>query len=234
MTPEEVPPPSDSAADPSKPRRRSRRGGRGRRRRPAPGAAAPLPPGSAPAPHDAARDDRDDRDERDERHDGPPDEVTADAAPGPESEIHDTHSEPEAVDFDERAPREFDAAPADSPDPAEPFDRDEPVYRDEEAPGRPESFPPVAPAEPREFRPATPASVTEAIEEVNRVIASLRQVLDTMEEILETLELAEVQKNADEREIQALRSAMKNFDRPTDARREPRRGDDRDRRRGRR
>jgi hypothetical protein len=55
--------------------------------------------------------------------------------------------------------------------------------------------------------------VTEAIEEVSRIITSLRQVLDTMEEILETLELAEIQKTADEREIRSLREALRQFDR---------------------
>lgn len=55
--------------------------------------------------------------------------------------------------------------------------------------------------------------MTEAIEECNHIIASLKQVMDTMEEILETLELAEVQKNADEREIRALQNAMRQFDR---------------------
>ena len=65
----------------------------------------------------------------------------------------------------------------------------------------------------RDFKPATPAAVAEAIEEVTRIIASLRQVLDQMDEILETLELAEVQKTADEREIQSLRNALRQFDR---------------------
>jgi len=65
----------------------------------------------------------------------------------------------------------------------------------------------------RDFKPAEPAAVTEAIEEVNVIIISLKQVLDQMEEILETLELAEVQKTADEREIQSLRNALRQFDR---------------------
>ena len=93
------------------------------------------------------------------------------------------------------------------------------------------SEPAPRPPERRDFQPASPAAVSEAIDEVNRVITSLKQVLDTMEEILETLELAEVQKTADEREIQSLRNALRNFDRPVSA--EPRRGDDR-RRHGRR
>jgi hypothetical protein len=38
-------------------------------------------------------------------------------------------------------------------------------------------------------------------------------VLDQMEEVLETLELAEIQKNADEREIQSLRQMLRQMDR---------------------
>ncbi len=68
-------------------------------------------------------------------------------------------------------------------------------------------------SERRDFKPAPPAAVAEAIEEVNLIIASLKRVLDEMEEILETLELAEVQKTADEREIQSLRSALRQLDR---------------------
>ena len=73
--------------------------------------------------------------------------------------------------------------------------------------------PPQPREERRDFQPAKPASVTEAIDEVNRVIADLKAVLNTMEEVLETLELAEVQKNADEREIQSLRNALRTMDR---------------------
>jgi hypothetical protein len=67
--------------------------------------------------------------------------------------------------------------------------------------------------EPRDFKPAAPAAVAEAIEEVNQIIASLKQALDQMEEVLETLELAEVQKTADEREIQSLRQGLHQLDR---------------------
>lgn len=88
------------------------------------------------------------------------------------------------------------------------------THASEEREPREEYHPePVARAPRRDFRPASPAAVTEAIEEVNRIMTSLRQVLDTMEEILETLELAEAQKTADEREIQSLRSALRQLDR---------------------
>ena len=55
---------------------------------------------------------------------------------------------------------------------------------------------------------------SEAIEDVNQIMTSLRAVLDQLEEVLETLELAEVQKTADERDIQSLRNALRVTDRP--------------------
>ena len=54
----------------------------------------------------------------------------------------------------------------------------------------------------------TPA-ITDAIEQVNRVIEELKHSLDEMEEVLETLELAERQKIDDEREIQNLQRALR-------------------------
>lgn len=88
-------------------------------------------------------------------------------------------------------------------EPAELQERYEPEHRQ----------PARHPIERRDFRPASPAAVAEAIAEVNQIIASLKQVLDQMEEVLETLELAEVQKSADEREIQSLRNALRQFER---------------------
>jgi hypothetical protein len=87
----------------------------------------------------------------------------------------------------------------------------EPQYESQHEPLPELSQPPRE--ERRDFQPAAPASVTQAIDEVNRVIADLKAVLNTMEEVLETLELAEVQKNADEREIQSLRNALRTMDR---------------------
>jgi len=60
-------------------------------------------------------------------------------------------------------------------------------------------------------------SVQQAIEEVNQVIDSLRESLDDMEEVLETLELAERQKSADEHEIESLRRALRQLQRPRQA-----------------
>lgn len=70
-----------------------------------------------------------------------------------------------------------------------------------------------AATERRDFRPAPPAAIADAIVEVTHIIGTLKRVLDEMEEVLETLELAEVQKNADEREIQSLRNALRQLDR---------------------
>jgi len=69
-----------------------------------------------------------------------------------------------------------------------------------------------APAEER--RPATPAGVQSAIAEVNQIIETLQETLGDMEEVLETLELAERQKDADEREIESLRGALRRMNKP--------------------
>ena len=54
-----------------------------------------------------------------------------------------------------------------------------------------------------------PLALSDAIEQVNRVIDELKHALDDMEEVLETLELAERQKIDDEREIQNLQRALR-------------------------
>ena len=64
--------------------------------------------------------------------------------------------------------------------------------------------------------PAGPITVEKAIEEVSAVVESLRTSLEEMEEVLEMLELFERQKNADEREIESLRRAVRQMNRPRD------------------
>jgi hypothetical protein len=95
---------------------------------------------------------------------------------------------------------------------------------------RPSNFEATAPAsepsgapDPSSVLPdVTPASsgsqtsVYKAIEEVNAIVDSLRGALDDMEEILEMLELFERQKNADEREIESLRRALRQVHRTRD------------------
>jgi hypothetical protein len=67
----------------------------------------------------------------------------------------------------------------------------------------------------RRHRPEPPQqqhkqpAITDAIEQVNRVIEELKHSLEEMEEVLETLELAERQKIDDEREIQNLQRALR-------------------------
>ena len=55
--------------------------------------------------------------------------------------------------------------------------------------------------------------MSEAIEQVNRIIETLRETLDEMEGVLETLELAERQKNADEYEIDSLKRSLSRLQR---------------------
>jgi predicted RNase H-like nuclease (RuvC/YqgF family) len=64
-------------------------------------------------------------------------------------------------------------------------------------------------------------AVQAAIEEVNRIIQTLRETLDDMEEVLETLELAERQKIADEQEIENLRRGLRHMQRPSDGGQRP-------------
>jgi hypothetical protein len=85
------------------------------------------------------------------------------------------------------------------------------------------------------FEPAGPASVVpqsqaastgsveKAIEEVSAIVDTLRTSLDDMEDVLEMLELFERQKNADEREIESLRRALRQVHRPRDAGHHPHR-----------
>jgi hypothetical protein len=216
MTPEEVPSPSGPTGNSPRPRSRSRRGGRGRRR-PAPRTGAPVgtaPVGEAAPGNDAQAPQTDAAETFSAR------EETFSSADAPEHEPED-------------APRRFDDH--DQPPESEGYETEPPEHREEPREYRaeppPRDLPP--PREPRRvIQPASPAAVTEAIVEVNGIITKLRESLDTMDEILETLELAEVQKTADEREIQALRNAMRGFDRPSGEPRRESRGDDR--RRGRR
>jgi len=72
------------------------------------------------------------------------------------------------------------------------------------------------PHSPPPKHPAAPASVQNAIEDVNRIIETLRESLDDMEEVLETLELAERQKTADEQEIEQLRRSLRHLQHPRD------------------
>ena len=101
------------------------------------------------------------------------------------------------------------------PSPAEAPIADSPIdeIRREVAEAAIEETHPERERERRDFRPASKTAITEAIDDVSQIIASLRQVLEQMEELLETIELAEIQKTADEREIESLRRALKQLDR---------------------
>jgi chaperonin cofactor prefoldin len=65
--------------------------------------------------------------------------------------------------------------------------------------------------------------VEKAIEEVSAVIDTLRSALEDMDELLEMLEMFERQKNANEREIDSLRRALRQMHRPRDAGHHPHR-----------
>ena len=65
-------------------------------------------------------------------------------------------------------------------------------------------------------RPAALATVQEMVADVNRIIATLKETLDDMEGVLEALELAERQQTADENEMESLRRALRQLQRPRD------------------
>lgn len=75
----------------------------------------------------------------------------------------------------------------------------------------------------RASEPSTPSApvpataIRQAIEEILRINKDLEWVLLEMEKALETLEEAEVQKYADEREIESLKNAMRQLGRTRDA-----------------
>lgn len=68
--------------------------------------------------------------------------------------------------------------------------------------------------------PEPPATLLEGIEQVNKVIESLRESLEEMEELLELLETLERQTGADQREIDSLRRALRQLHQPRAAARE--------------
>jgi prefoldin subunit 5 len=83
---------------------------------------------------------------------------------------------------------------------------------------------PVPAASPAIHEPesAAPATIQDAIERVNDVIEKLRQSLDEMEEVFELLETLERQSTGDQQEIESLRRAMRQFQRPREGHRGPR------------
>jgi len=69
------------------------------------------------------------------------------------------------------------------------------------------------------------SAISHALDEVMQIVASLKQAVDQMDEVLELVELAERQKLADEQEIESLRRALRQLQRPRGSR--PSEDDDR-------
>ena len=89
----------------------------------------------------------------------------------------------------------------------------------------PEVFPPVEPAAApavqaapveaaSQERASQEPAISQALAEVMDVVESLKRAVEQMEEALELVELAERQKIADEREIESLRRALRQLQRP--------------------
>lgn len=58
------------------------------------------------------------------------------------------------------------------------------------------------------------SAITQAIDEISQIIETLKRALDQMEEVLELAEQAERQKTGDEQEIESLRRALRQLQRP--------------------
>ena len=58
-----------------------------------------------------------------------------------------------------------------------------------------------------------PQPIRKAIEDVNKINASLRKILEQMQEVEELLEIAAIRKEVDEKEISTLREALSRLQR---------------------
>ena len=72
-------------------------------------------------------------------------------------------------------------------------------------------------SEPQRQPERSQPALASSIEEVNRIIQTLRESLEDMEEVLESLELVERQQNADEQELETLRRQLRMLRRPRDS-----------------
>ena len=84
-----------------------------------------------------------------------------------------------------------------------------------------ETAPPERPVRPpaphhRPPQPAPRATVQQLIDDVNDIIETLRKSVEEMEAVLEGLEVIERQEGASEREIESLRHALRQLQRPRD------------------
>jgi hypothetical protein len=122
-------------------------------------------------------------------------------------------SEEQPVDTLHDAPRDTEpAVNAETEEPIEVSQVPAEPEAHEETERRPMSAPPPA----RSTHPTPRPSVQQAIEEVNQIMVSLKETQDLMEEVLEMLEQFERQGNADAREIDSLRRALRHLQRPRD------------------
>lgn len=165
---------------------------------PTPEATQPLAPDPKAAPR---RDRRPGRGRRGRGRGGRPKQVKT---PG-----QATMPQPGPLESQEKSEADFESVG----EPNEPIAPEAPQAELTEPPVEPLAPLPVEPPS----QPASGTSVEKAIEEVSVIVESLRGALDEMEEVLEMLELFERQKNADEREIESLRRALRQIHRPREA-----------------
>lgn len=168
--------------------RRSSRGHRGRGRRRKPKQPQPEQPVSEPFPEQP--------------------EAAGPMAPEPEAVSETGEAAPEMAEGitpEAEAALEAEAAEEAAPPVAGPA-RVVPMPKQPQGPSAPRHRP----------EPAPRATVQRAIAEVNQIIETLREALDDMEGVLELLEQLERQGEADEHEVESLRRALRQLQRPRD------------------
>ena len=178
----------------------------------------PVPVGTADAPPERDQDPEDEpRVEYGPVSDADPEsDDEDDEAPEPvDREGAEARVEPEEPEG--RSPRDFSRGERDEFDRRADYDsgrRSEPrePVRQPFRPPQPERRPSLPPPPP--LQPASAAAIRGALDDVNDVLERLHRAVDEMEGVLETLEIAERQKTADEREIESLRRALRQFQRP--------------------
>jgi hypothetical protein len=117
---------------------------------------------------------------------------------------HEQESEAEARDSEALAL--VQSSPLSSADDRTEAVREELIAEPPRAPA-PQPRPPLA-------EPSSKPSIEQAIDDVSQIIETLKRSLDDMEELLEMLELFERQTLGDEREIESLRRALRQLQRP--------------------
>jgi hypothetical protein len=210
MVPEENLPSAPSAEGSRSPRpaRRGRRSGRGRRGRggPPPAQQRPRDSDHAAAKHPEMREDA-----------------------AVEDSFEQTHGAHEQEDRTQETVDRERSDDRDAPPQGDETDRSEESYEREDRERERQELPQARDTRRREpareagrereqsrekRQPASKETIQQAIDDVNQISDTLRDTLDEVDELLELLEIAERQETASQQEIDSLRRALRNLQRP--------------------